>query len=105
MTIHAPAAEVLRRFSRLAVHVEPRGEKKCLVQTGAGRLDGIALYLALLGYELEVHEPKELVDLMQSLSERLARAAARSGGRGSRTRLDSARRARVRGRRENEMAR
>jgi predicted DNA-binding transcriptional regulator YafY len=43
---------------------------------GAGSLDMLAIYLAMIGFDFEVREPVELVKHIRSLAERLVRAAS-----------------------------
>lgn len=75
VTIRAPAAEVSRRLSPVAVRVEPAGEGVCRVHTGADSLEALAFHLGYLGVDFEVHEPPELRDHLRALARRLARAA------------------------------
>lgn len=75
VTIAAPAAEVARRLSPVAVRVEPAGEGTCRVHTGADSLEVLAFHLGYLGFDFEVHEPPELREHLRVLAQRLARAA------------------------------
>jgi hypothetical protein len=50
-----------------------------MLSSGANDLDELAVWVALMDIDFEVHEPPELVDRIQALSTRLA-AAARSSG-------------------------
>lgn len=72
--LHAPAEEISRRLSRVAARVEPLDATRCLVHTGAEWLEGLAFHLAMLGWEFEVLEPKELVGYLRTLSDRIGRA-------------------------------
>ena len=54
---------------------EPLGEERCEYRTGDDNLDWLAVRIAMLGVEFEVHEPPELIEHLQALAARLARAA------------------------------
>ncbi|OJH35653.1 helix-turn-helix transcriptional regulator [Cystobacter ferrugineus] len=77
VTVHAPASVVSRQLSGVAGRIEELDEERCLVHAGADSLESLAFYLAWLGFEFEVHEPKELIEHLLRLSDRLARAARR----------------------------
>jgi len=77
VTFHAPAEEVASKLSGLAGRIEPLDAQRCLVHTGAESLEGLAFHLSFLGFEFEVHRPPELIEHLRTVSERLARAAAR----------------------------
>lgn len=72
--VHAPADEVVRRISPAVGVVEPVDEDTCLLDTGADRLETIAVYLSLLGVDFTVTEPPELVSYVRDLSDRYRRA-------------------------------
>lgn len=72
-TLHAPAEAVVARLGD-AGEVEPIDDRRCRVRTRADTLDWLAFRLALLGCELTVHEPPELVEHLRALGARLARA-------------------------------
>ncbi|WP_371498496.1 YafY family transcriptional regulator [Kitasatospora sp. NBC_00374] len=76
VTVHAPADEVARRLGRVAGEVEPLDGHSCRLQTGgAGSMEWLALRLAMLGCEFEVHEPPELAAYLRALGARASRAA------------------------------
>ena len=56
--------------------IEPIDERTCEYRTGDDDLDWLALRIAMLGVDFEVHEPPELVEHL-----RRAGAAGRAGGR------------------------
>ena len=60
---------------RWSAPFEPLGEDRCEYRTGDDNLDWLAARIAMLGVEFEVHEPPELIEHLQALSARLARAA------------------------------
>jgi len=74
VTVHASAAIVSQRMSAVAAHVEPSGESRCVLHTGAASLEALAFHLGFLGFEFQVHEPPELRDAIREIAERLARA-------------------------------
>ncbi|AKJ07746.1 putative DNA-binding transcriptional regulator YafY [Archangium gephyra] len=77
VTVHAPARVVSERLSGVAGRIEELDAERCLVNAGGDSLEALAFYFAWLGFEFEVHEPRELIEHLRRLSERLARAAQR----------------------------
>jgi predicted DNA-binding transcriptional regulator YafY len=75
VTVHASAEELGRR-RWLAGDVESLGDDRCLYVTSDDNLDWLAMRIAMLGYDFEVHEPPELVERLRLVSERLGRAIA-----------------------------
>lgn len=73
-TIHAPAEVVAEQIRPTAGVVEAIDEHSCTLHTGANTLDQLAIYIPMLGFEFEVHDPPELVDHIHSLIDRLTRA-------------------------------
>ena len=53
---------------------------RCEYRTGDDDLGWLALRIAMLGVDFEVHEPPELVEHLRALAERLDRAAGRPSG-------------------------
>jgi predicted DNA-binding transcriptional regulator YafY len=74
-TLHAPAAEVARQLGDYASDLRPLGERRCRLRTSADTLDWLALRLAMLGCQFEVHEPPELAQYLRALGTRVIRAA------------------------------
>jgi predicted DNA-binding transcriptional regulator YafY len=74
-TIQAPAEAVAERIPPTIGVLEAIDERSCTLHTGSNSLDELALYVALLGHEFQVHEPPELVDHVHALAARLTRAA------------------------------
>ena len=74
VTIHAPASEVGSR--RWYADVSPLGGDRCELRTGDDNLDWLAMRIAMLPYDYEVHEPPELVEHLRGLGARIARATA-----------------------------
>jgi hypothetical protein len=52
----------------------PAGESACLLHTGADTLETLAVYLGMLGADVEVAEPPELVAHLRDLVDRYRRA-------------------------------
>ena len=70
LTLHAPA-DAVRPWSGT---VTPIDEHRCEYRTGDDDLPWLAIRVAMLGVEFEVHEPPELVEQLGVLAGRLARA-------------------------------
>ncbi|WP_437630316.1 helix-turn-helix transcriptional regulator [Sorangium sp. So ce854] len=80
VTVHAPAPVVSAQLSGVAGRVvEALDPGRCVVHTGGGSLDALAFHLGFMGFEFEVHEPAELIEILRGLSDRLGRAAGRAG--------------------------
>jgi predicted DNA-binding transcriptional regulator YafY len=74
VTLRAGADEVA---SRVPVHwgtIEPIDKRTCEFRTGDDDLGWLAMRVAMLGVEFEVHEPPELVEHLRALAGRLERA-------------------------------
>lgn len=74
-TIHAPADVVADRIGPLIGVVEPIDQRSCSLVTGSNSLDEMAVWVAILGVEFEIHEPPELAAHVKGLAARLLRAA------------------------------
>src|SRR5215216_1480306 len=72
--VHAPAEQVRRRAPAAAGVVEAGDEETCLLHTGADTLETLAVYLGMLGADVEVDEPPELVAHLRDLAGRYRRA-------------------------------
>ena len=75
VTLFASAEVVTQRLGGLAATVEPRDGSSCVVHTGADSLEALTWHLAFMGFDFELHEPKELRDHLRRAAERLSRAA------------------------------
>ncbi len=75
MTVHAPAKELASR-RWLGGQVEPIDDERCLYRTSDDNLDWLAVRVAMLGYEIEVHGPPELIERLREVGGRIARATA-----------------------------
>jgi len=74
VTVHASATEMARRFSSHWGRFEPVDDHTCEYRTGDDDLAWLAMRIAMLGVDFEVHEPPELVDHLRALADRLERA-------------------------------
>ncbi|WP_354641760.1 helix-turn-helix transcriptional regulator [Kitasatospora camelliae] len=75
VTLHAPAEQVRPRLGGAVERLEPVDAGRCRLHTRADSLEWLALRLATLGCEFEVHEPAELADHLRALGDRALRAA------------------------------
>jgi biotin operon repressor BirA-like protein len=78
VTLHAPADEVARRVPHHWGTIEPIDERTCSYRTGDDDLGWLAIRIAMLDVELEVHEPPELTERLRALADRLTRATERA---------------------------
>ena len=84
LTLHAPAREVADRIPGRWGAVQPLDARTCRFTAGDDDLRWLALRIAMLDVEFEVHAPPELVEHLGVLAARLARASGRArGGTGS----------------------
>jgi len=81
LTLHAAADEISRRVPAYWGTIEPIDEDTCEYRTGDDDLRWLALRVAMLGVDFDVHEPPELVEHLGELARRLRRAARRAGDR------------------------
>ncbi|MFC1410692.1 helix-turn-helix transcriptional regulator [Streptacidiphilus sp. N1-12] len=75
VTLHAPAEQMAARLGSSAERLEPLGADSCLLHSRADSLDWLAVRLATLGCEFEVHRPPELAAFLRALGARVTRAA------------------------------
>ena len=73
-TFHASAEEVEAVVTPTSCRVEPVDERHCTVYAGSNSLPELGVWIALLGFDFDIHEPAELVDVLGPVSERLRRA-------------------------------
>jgi predicted DNA-binding transcriptional regulator YafY len=81
VTLHAPAEEIFSRFPFHSGTITRIDERTCEYRTGDDDLRWLAMRIAMLGVEFELHEPPELAEHLSALAERLLRAASRVGVR------------------------
>ncbi len=76
--IRAPLEQVAGRVHPSAGRLTAVSKRRCLLESGAHSLPGLALYIASLGEAFEVLSPPELVDEISALADRLTSSAERS---------------------------
>ena len=57
--------------------IEADGPDACIVTAGADDPERMVFYFATVGYDFEVLEPPEVAEAVESVAERLRRAAIR----------------------------
>jgi predicted DNA-binding transcriptional regulator YafY len=73
LTLHVPADAVNPRAAHWG-SVESIDAHKCEYRTGDDDLGWLAMRVAMLGVEFEVHEPRELIEHLREMAARLRRA-------------------------------
>jgi predicted DNA-binding transcriptional regulator YafY len=74
VTLRAAAEEMTGRVPAYWGAIEPIDAHSCEYRTGDDDLRWLALRVAMLGVDFEVHEPPELLEHLRELSLRLSRA-------------------------------
>jgi predicted DNA-binding transcriptional regulator YafY len=72
--LHAPAGEITSRLPAHSGAIEPIDARTCRYTTGDDDLRWLAMRIAMLEVDFEVHEPPELVEHLRALASRLRRA-------------------------------
>jgi predicted DNA-binding transcriptional regulator YafY len=80
VTVHAPADEIAARVPYVAGALEPIDARRCEYRTADDDLEWLALRIAMLGADVDVHEPPELIAQLNELARRLGRAAGEAAG-------------------------
>ena len=75
VTLRAPAEEITSRIPAYWGEVEPIDAGTCRYRTGDDDLGWLAIRIAMLGVDFEVHEPPELVEHLRSLAAPIRRGA------------------------------
>ena len=75
VTVHESADELARRRPHLAGALEPIDEHRCRYRTAEDDLEWLAMRLVMLGVDIEVHDPPELIAHLDVLARRIQRAA------------------------------
>jgi predicted DNA-binding transcriptional regulator YafY len=75
VTVHASAESIAARLPFVAGALEPIDGDRCEYRTSDDDLDWLAIRVAMLGADIDVHEPPELRAKLRVLAERLRRAA------------------------------
>jgi predicted DNA-binding transcriptional regulator YafY len=81
VTLHAPAHEIAGRFGAQWGTVKEVDSDTCEYRTSDDHLGWLAMRIAMLDVDFEVHEPPELAEHLQALAGRLTKAAGRRRGR------------------------
>ncbi|HEX6712376.1 MAG TPA: YafY family protein [Thermoleophilaceae bacterium] len=76
VTLRVPAEEITSRVPSHWGTIEPLDAHSCEYRTGDDDLGWLALRVAMLGVDFEVHEPPELVEHLRALASRLNRATS-----------------------------
>lgn len=76
--LHGSLETLAERIPQSAGVLERAGEDRCLFSTGSHSLDLLCVYLTMAGVDFEVVDPPELVDRLQEMKRRFARAVALS---------------------------
>jgi predicted DNA-binding transcriptional regulator YafY len=79
LTVHAPAEAIARRLPWVAGALTPIGDDRCEYRTSDDDLDWLALRVAMLGADVDVHGPPELLEPLRALAGRVLRAAGDGG--------------------------
>lgn len=74
-TLHMPLAAATEQITATAGVLEPLDDTSCTLRAGSNSLDGLAMWIAMIGCEFQVHSPPELVTRLAGLAARLTRAA------------------------------
>jgi predicted DNA-binding transcriptional regulator YafY len=74
VTLHAPAGTIRKRVPAYWGTIEPLDDERCEYRTGDDDLDWLAVRVAMLGVDFDVHEPPELAEHLLLLARRLERA-------------------------------
>jgi predicted DNA-binding transcriptional regulator YafY len=77
VTVHAPATEIASRLPPYWGTFEPIDAHSCEYRAGDDDLGWLAMRIAMLGVDVEVHEPPELIAELKAMAQRLGRAARR----------------------------
>jgi predicted DNA-binding transcriptional regulator YafY len=74
VTLHATVGAAIERVPAGIATFEAVTPDTCVMHLGAGSLDSLSVYLALIGFEFEVHEPPELIERVRWLAARFGNA-------------------------------
>jgi len=77
VTVHAPASELRSRLPPYWGTFEPLDDRRCSYRTGDDDLGWLATRILMLGVDVEVHEPPELIEHLRLLTRRMRRATSR----------------------------
>ncbi|HLX42774.1 MAG TPA: YafY family protein [Bryobacteraceae bacterium] len=74
VTLHASVELAAERIPPSIGILEAIDDNRCVLHTGAGSLDGLAMWIAMIGFDFEVREPPELIERIRTLVKRFQRA-------------------------------
>ena len=83
--LHAPIAQMAKRFSPAAGSLESVDAQSCLLHIGVPSLDALAGWMSALGVEFEVRDPPEAREHLREMAARLLRAAGAPAAQEPRT--------------------
>jgi predicted DNA-binding transcriptional regulator YafY len=75
VTLHASLEEITSRIPSHWGAFEPIDDRTCEYRTGDDDLEWLAMRIAMLGVDFEVHGPPELVERLKAIAGRLQRGA------------------------------
>ena len=78
VTLHAAADQIAARVPAHWGTIDEKDTETCEFRTGDDDLGWLALRIAMIGVDFEVHEPPELAEHLRALAGRLQRAVDRS---------------------------
>jgi predicted DNA-binding transcriptional regulator YafY len=76
ITLRAPLDSLAKRIPPSAGVLETVDQNSCLLRTGSYSVEGIAMHLAWLGVDFQVHEPQELIDHLRTVAARFTASIA-----------------------------
>ncbi len=79
VTVHASADEIAKRLPYVAGALEPIDAHSCEYRASDDDLEWLAIRIAMLGVDVDVHEPPELIPRLNALAGRLRRATGDRG--------------------------
>jgi predicted DNA-binding transcriptional regulator YafY len=74
VTVHTSAEDLAGRVPYLGGTLTPIGPQRCEYRVSDVDLEWLALRIAMLGVDVDVHEPPELIEHLRALARRLRRA-------------------------------
>lgn len=75
VSVHAPADKIAARIPWVPGALDPIDAHRCEYRISDDDLDWLAIRIAMLGVDVHVHEPPELITQLNVLGRRLRRAA------------------------------
>ena len=78
VTLHAAADEIAGRVPQYWGTIDPIDGRRCRYRTGDDDLGWLAIRIAMLDVDFEVHEPPELAERLEALADRLRRGTVQA---------------------------